>query len=309
MSVVPGVARALPNVTEADIAAVFEPYVVEHFAEDDPRWLDAVRKVEAKYLAPPKKDRRWTTADGQRAPELVQRGYEETWGRVSLREQLEESKVTPFEWRGAGSLARAIGRKRVHHLLLTRALDWLAPQSVAEVGFGYGLNLLLLSMMHPGIRFSGVELTAAGVAQARALGDDPDTAASLAAFAAGPLVDPAAATRLDLRQGSADALPLADKSVDVAITVLALEQMERIRERALMELARVARKAVIMLEPFADWNADGHRLAYIRRHDYFAARVDDLPRLGLTPLVATGDLPNKLSFRAGLVVAAVEDAR
>jgi ubiquinone/menaquinone biosynthesis C-methylase UbiE len=190
--------------------------------------------------------------------------------------------------------------------LLVRALEWLRPASVAEVGFGYGLNLLLLSMQFPAIRFAGVELTQAGLDKARSLSADPLTPGQLESFAVGALRDVTAPGRLDLRQGSADALPLEDKSVDVAVTVLALEQMEQIRDQAIAELSRVARQHVVMIEPFADWNMDGHRREYIRRHDYFAARVADLPRYGLVPLVATADMPNKLSFRAGLVVAAVE---
>ena len=100
-------------------------------------------------------------------------------------------------------------------------------------------------------------------------------------------------------------MPLPDNSVDVAFTVLALEQMERVRHRALAELARVARRYVVMIEPFADWNSEPHRRGYIARHDYFASTVDGLRAAGLVPVVATADMPNKLSFRAGIVVAEV----
>jgi len=238
----------------------------------------------------------------------VRRGYESSWNRVTLAAQLSASKVTHFEWRGEGMLAHTSGRKRLHQLFLLRALEWLRPESVVEVGFGYGLNLLLLSMQMPRVRFSGVELTSAGLSAARALGADPSTPEQLADFSVAPLVDVEAPRRLDLRQGSADALPLADKSVDVAITVLALEQMERIRDAACAELARVARRHVIMVEPFLDWNAEGHRRRYIATHDYFSLRVEELRRYGLEPIVATADMPNKLSFRAGVVVAAVNPA-
>jgi SAM-dependent methyltransferase len=176
---------------------------------------------------------------------------------------------------------------------------------VLEVGSGYGLNLLLLSMQFPGIQFTGLELTGAGIDATRALASDPSTPDHLRSFAIGPLIDPEAPRRIALHTGSADALPFGDASMDVAVTVLALEQMERIRDRALRELARIARRYVVMIEPFADWNADGHRLAYIRRHDYFSAAVDDLPSHGLRPVVASADIPNKLSFRAGLVIAEV----
>jgi SAM-dependent methyltransferase len=298
---------ALPfALAPGEIEAVFSPFLVERLAADDPRWVEASERLAAKYLAPPKTARKWTTEAGVRTADLVRRGYEDTWARVSLERELQDSKTVPFEWRGEGLLARAMGRKRVHQLFLVRVLQWLRPQSVLEVGSGYGLNLLLLSMQFPDIRFLGVELTQAGVAATKALADDPSTPDRLAPFAIEPLADRQALRRLDVRHGSADALPLPDGAVDVAVTVLALEQMERIRAQALRELARVARHHVVMIEPFADWNAEGHRLEYIRRHDYFAARVDELPRYGLRPVVATADMPNKLTFRAGLVVAAVE---
>ena len=298
----------LEYVTEADVESAFAPFVLERFGPDAPEWLAAVRKIEAKYAKPPQRKRQWTTPEGLRTPDLVQSGYEEAWTRVSLEALLTESTPTYFEWRGAGMLARAMGRKRVHHLLLTRVVSAVGPRSVCEVGFGFGLNLLLLSMQFPDVQFSGVELSEAGVRAARRLIDDPSTPNLLAPFAVQPLVDREAPQRLDLRQGSAAALPLEDKSVDMAITVLALEQMEQIRAAALTELARVARSHVVMIEPFADWNAEGHRREYIRRHDYFAARVDELPRYGLTPVAATSDMPNKLAFRAGIVVAKVEEA-
>lgn len=302
-------ADRLPGVTDDQIHTVFEPFVVERFAPDDPRLADAERRLDAKYSRVSDREPRWTTTEGRRTTDLVRTGYEATWGRTSLQAELDSPKTAHFEWRGAGTRARTLGRKRVHQLLLTRAFEWLQPESVLEVGFGYGLNLLTLSMQFPSIRFSGVELTEAGVANARALAADAGTAQALAPFAVGDLRDLQAPSRLDLQQGGADALPLADKCVDVAITVLALEQMERIRDRALAELARVARRHVVMVEPFRDWNDDGHRRKYIERNDYFAARVDDLSRHGLTPLVATADMPNKVSFRAGIVVAAVEADR
>jgi SAM-dependent methyltransferase len=291
----------------AQVDRVFRPYVVDRFATTDPRWVAAVARAEQKSHTARKRAPRWTTPDGARMPHLVEHEYEAQWNQLSLDHQLNASKITYFDWRGEGMLAQAIGRKRVHHLLLARAIDALRPASVLEVGFGNGLNLLVLSMLFPDVAWSGVELTHAGVEAARALAFDPSTAERLAAFAVEPLRDRGAPRRLALEQGSAVALPLASKSVDMIVTVLALEQMERIRERALRELARVARRWVVMIEPFADWNGEGHRRAYIERHDYFAATVRDLAGVGLAPVAATADLPNKLAFRVGLVIATVQD--
>jgi hypothetical protein len=60
-----------------------------------------------------------------------------------------------------------------------------------------------------------------------------------------------------------------------------------------------------MIEPFKEWNSDGHRPEYIRRHDYWSGAINDLPSYGLTPIAASADMPQKLTFRAGIVVAEV----
>jgi len=242
-------------------------------------------------------------AQGHRTAGRVKSGYESVWGRISLEAELAAPKATYFEWGDRCMVARTIGRKRVHQLALAKVVSWLRPTSALEVGFGYGLNLLALSMQFPDVAFSGVELTDAGLAAAAGYAADARTPAALAPFLSGPLRDPDAPKRLSLRQGSAAALPLPDKSVDLVFTVLALEQMERVRSAALVELARVARRHVVMIEPFADWNTEPHRRGYIARNDYFASTVDGLRDSGLTPLLATVDMPNKLAFRAGLVVA------
>jgi ubiquinone/menaquinone biosynthesis C-methylase UbiE len=294
----------LSSVSDGDIEQAFAPFVVERFPLGDPWLANEERRLEDKYSRPRNRPT-WTNDDGQRTTDTVKSGYETTWSDVSLAKELADSKVIPFEWRGQGMRARTIGRKRLHQLYLVRALEWLKPHSVLEVGFGYGFNLLLLSMQFPDMQFSGVELTNNGLDKAKTLAGDAGTAAMLAPFATRTVWDADAPRRLTLRTGSADALPIADKSVDMAITVLALEQMERIRDRAIAELTRVARRHVIMVEPFRDWNADGHRRKYIERYDYFAASIGELASHGLTPIVATADMPNKVTFRAGVVIAAV----
>ena len=44
---------------------------------------------------------------------------------------------------------------------------------------------------------------------------------------------------------------------------------------------------------------------YVEVRKYFDAKVGDLKGFGLRPLVATADFPNKVTFRAGLVIAEV----
>jgi hypothetical protein len=89
----------------------------------------------------------------------------------------------------------------------------------------------------------------------------------------------------------------------LVVTVLALEQMEHIRDAALTELARVCRRWAVMIEPFHDWNADGEQRRYVEAMRYFAAPVKELERYGLLPIFATDDFPAKLNLGVGVVVA------
>jgi hypothetical protein len=296
---------AIPGVTDEEIARVFEPSVVEEFEADSPGWLKVLRDVDSKLERQRPTWDHWLNAQGQRTVDQVNRRYDEKWSRIDLEQELLDGRRGWFEWRGRRLRARTVGHKRVFQLWLARVLDWLKPSSVLEVGSGWGMHLLALAVQFPDIRFSGVELTEAGVRTARTLALDPATPRLLERVVVDGVRDRAALSRLDLQQGSADALPVPDKSVDLVMTVLALEQMERIRDAALRELARVARRHVVMIEPFRDWNSEGRQLEYIRRLDYWSAAIDDLPAFGLTPIAADADIPQKLTSRAGIVVAEV----
>ncbi|MBT5193098.1 MAG: hypothetical protein HOM07_12160 [Rhodospirillaceae bacterium] len=46
------------------------------------------------------------------------------------------------------------------------------------------------------------------------------------------------------------------------------------------------------------------RRNYIVAQDYFSARLSDLPKYGLQPVLATDDMPTKVNMGLGLVVAA-----
>ena len=294
-------------VSDSEVEALFSRYVTERIPRDSARYTEEIERQSQKLARASVRLRPspWLGREKRRAVARVDAEYSKLWSRLSLDAELSSPKTTWFEWRDAAMNARTVGRKHLHQLLLLRALDQLAPASVLEVGFGYGFNLLLLAMQRPRLALHGVELTKAGVDAARQLAADPRTRAMLAPFAVDEVRQDAAIDASAFCQGSADALPLASKAVDVAFTVLALEQMEEIRDAALRELCRVARRYVVMIEPFREWNADGIRRRYIELRHYFDAATSDLPRYGLKPIVANADFPNKVTFHAGLVVAEV----
>ena len=198
---------------------------------------------------------------------------------------------------------RGFGEKRVHLLVLQNALAALAPSRVLEVGSGNGFMSMMLSAAFPKVEFTGVELTAEGVAAASELQREERLPSALAAFAPYALVDVLAFKRVTFQQGDASALPFPDKSFDVVFTSLALEQMNRVLAAALCEIRRVARRHVLMLEPFRDFNQLPEQRYYTQARDYLGIAVRDLTRHGLRATHVFSDFPAKIHRGAGLVIA------
>ena len=131
----------------------------------------------------------------------------------------------------------------------------------------------------------------------------------LADFAPLPLTDPRAFQRIEFRQGDAVRLPFEDGAFDLVFTVLALEQMERVRAQALTEIARVAARHALMIEPFQNVNqALWPRLNVLRR-DYFRGRIDDLGHYGLEPVLALDDFPQEAFLKVCAVLSEKGAAR
>ena len=142
-----------------------------------------------------------------------------------------EPKVTPWLWRGRPILFDAAGAARFRLPLYAAVIKQLKPRHILEVGSGDGINLLLLAGAFPEISFTGLELTAGGIAAARKAQNSPLLAQSLQDYS--PLVqkDRRAYQRVQFIQGNACAMPFHDAAFDVVLTVLAVEQMERAGKR------------------------------------------------------------------------------
>ncbi len=300
--------RSLLNfhVLREEILSAFEPFVHRHFQAGDIRWKRRVfqswRKKFGDYLRQKLLFGSKPSFGGSQP--TVKATYESFWGGTVLSEHLgKEGKATPCLWGEDRMLARGIGTKSVHHMLLKRAIETVKPESVLEVGSGYGINLFVLAGYFPGIHFSGVELTKHGALAAKSIGKMPSMPKEIVDFAQGPLVDTTAHRRVNFFQGNAMKLPFSDDSFDVVYTVLALEAMEEIRHQALQELARVARKYVIMIEPFSDFNDRGIRYYYHSSQHYFRGKIDELQQDGLEPVVVYSDFPHKIRLQPALVIA------
>jgi SAM-dependent methyltransferase len=280
-----------------EIAAAFGALVDRESEPHDPDWSQYVWKRRRQLL-------RWFfrqqlqpwRTEHQRNTAAILDEYDPVWGRgydqYSLHPVVRRQK--PWIWGSRRYWSNSFAATRFRQVILARVIERVQPRRVLEVGCGNGINLLLLACRFPNIEFVGLELTSAGrVAVARFQAENQILPAPIQAFAPLPLSDPAGFRRICFVQGSASDLPFADGAFDLTMTVLALEQMERIRNRALSEIARVTAGHAFLLEPFREFNNWGWRRFNQAKRDYFAGRVKDLPEYGLTPEFAIDDYPQE----------------
>lgn len=293
------------DVSPSDILDAFAPAIRREVTGDDAAWDAAVARMSKpvpwwhKLLGRARKEE-------IRDPGAVQKSYEKRWGseqQLATRLDLSLGKGEPVVWNDRRYFALPRGTKRVHLLYLMRLIEKLQPKTVLEVGFGTGQNLFILRARFPEIEFTGIELTEGGYRAAEAVRSQPALPQDMVEFSPLPPRDLSAHQAVVLQIGSVTDLAFPDRSFDLVFTVQALEQMESIRARALSEIARVCAGHVAMLEPFADWNMTEVRSRKVKSSGFFSARIADLPGCGLQPVFATDDMPAKVVYAIGLVVA------
>jgi SAM-dependent methyltransferase len=285
------------------VAAAFEPFrCAGSSAGGWSRQLRMIRWNAAK--------RAWRRVVGakegiQRSKQLIAGEYESAWSRGYAAYDLSVGCRKPEPWllRGEGFMADRSGVPRFRNVILGAVIRKLKPRRVLEVGCGNGINLLLLANQFPGVAFSGIELTEAGNRVARELQRAESLPPALAAYPLTPGSDPLAFRRIEFMQGDATAMPSADGEFDLVFTVLSVEQMERVRDKALAEIARVSSGHVLNMEPFAEANRSLLRRAHVFGRDYFRGTIPGMASYGLEPLWATMDFPQEVQLGAALVLS------
>jgi SAM-dependent methyltransferase len=293
------------SVSRSEIEAALAPYVLRRFEPGDEVWarhLDALRKGGPGRLW-------WARLRALLGRSLksvarVRHDYSGVWSQDQVPGAPAVENARYFlRWGERGFEVRGWAEKRIHLLLFSSLLESLRPASVLEVGSGNGLVLMMLAVGHPRTRFTGIELTEAGVHAAQRMQSEAALPPAVLASLPFKVADASAFQSVDFRQGNAAQLPYADDSFEIAMTSLALEQMNEVKRQAFRELARVARKQVLMLEPFRDFNTTPERMYYTRSRDYLSAAVEDLKQYGLRPVEVLEDFPSKVNRGVGLVVA------
>jgi ubiquinone/menaquinone biosynthesis C-methylase UbiE len=293
------------GISGEEIAGLFAPFVAEGTGEAS--WeREASRRKRKLLRGCLERMLLGLLPGGGRNENVVQAEYSQAWQGIPYSVYSLEratSGYTPWLWRGQKMLAVDMGATRVRQLLLARAIERLRPARVLEVGCGNGINLILLACRFPEIHFTGIELTEAGHRVATEFQREPMLPLALADYAPLPLVDPTGFRRVRFLQGNAARLPFEAGEFDLVYSSLALEQMEKIRDRALAEFARVTGQHALMIEPFRDVNASFWSRLYIFRRNYFRAQIADLKKFGLEPVLCTDDFPQELFLKACFVLS------
>lgn len=290
------------DVSEQEIEEAFAPGVERTVSAQDSEWIVREKQLRAKLLKPLPW---WRRILRPPADPSVREIYEEKWTPEAAlaRFTRRPDNRSAIVWGDRRYFAYGIWIKRVHLLFLMRLIEKLKPTNILEVGSGMGLNLCILAARFPNTKFTGIELTAAGDEVARAFRAMPTLPEQFRQFSPLLIVDEEAHQRIELHQGSAAQLPFKKGSFDLVYSIQALEQMESIRDQVLEQMANVCSGHVAMFEPFTEWNKDPMRHALISSRRYFAASFTDLRRYGFEPVFTFGDMPTKLAYGVGLVVA------
>jgi SAM-dependent methyltransferase len=117
--------------------------------------------------------------------------------------------------------------------LLDLVIGW-SPQSLLDIGCGEGR--LLRSVASPGRRCVGIEVST-------------------------ELVERLALVGLEARVGHAEHLEFEDRSFDLVVFEYTAHHLTNL-DRAFLEAARVARRAVVVLDPWFDLSLPSQRVAY-----------------------------------------------
>ena len=189
--------------------------------------------------------------------------------------------VAQLEKPGALEFKTKFGRR------LASLLDELAPTSLLDAGVGEATSLVpTLS----GMRRAPKQVFGFDISLSRLL------------FAQSHLAQNGHADA-SLFVGELDRIPFADSSIDVVLTVHAVEPNRAAAASILAELLRVTRRHLVMIEPSQELGGEETR-ANIERHGYVVGLPEELRRLGYQPRIFEpwGIDPNSSNKAALMVV-------
>lgn len=241
-------------------------------------------KAEAWFLKDPKD------------PSKVKKSYEQVWAAGGIP----DAKINIL-YKNRIYETDAITEKKIQYWQLKEVLSRYSKAKILEVGSGNGMMSLSLMESLPDHQFISLELTRNGCQKARENQKNRGHNQQDYKITREIRRKKHSNDRINFLQGSAANIPLKDKSVDICFTVLALEQMNPIFEKVILEIKRVTKDAAFFLEPFSDFNSSITRLLYLNSRSYLRKSTADLQKFGLKIKETPQELPAKIYRGYGFV--------
>lgn len=283
-------------INKDDLYNLFVPFIKKKYGKHDFSVLARIQKKRVSCFF-----EKFNKSLVVRSTEMVKKQYDESWKKNDI-----VNKRDYFvKWGDEYFDIDMIGISCIHLSCIKKIVDFLNPVDIFEVGFGRGGKLLPLAAAYPEKRIGGIELSNSGFNEALKIIENKNFTDEFKKNIPFHLKDYGNFASIAIFNGSAEKLPVDDKSYDFVYTSQALEQMESIRDKVMHEIVRIARKHVLMIEPFRDWNNTGANRNRVVARNYFEAKIDDLSRYGLKPIYIYNDLPSKIYMNVGIVLAEI----
>lgn len=227
---------------------------------------------------------------------LRKRTYDEAWSNPLRNYKLwfdKNEKKQLFFYKkfffSSGAIARRIFQYYTYEIIKKKNL-----KNVLEIGSGNGINLCLLASYFENTSFQGIDISSEGINQSNILlkSDLSDN------FFDGMPIKPATKKLKNIKFsiGDASSLKFENHNFDLVFSILALEQMDHIKENVIKEMIRVSSKYILFIEPFIDYNQTFLKKLHHRGSSYFSHRVEDLKKYNLKIIDIYSDHPNKITL-------------
>ena len=242
----------------------------------------------------------------KRSQKFTKERYENIWGGVFNENQIIEhfdinSKTYYLHKFKKVFLAHSCLTTKIQQFLILKKIKELNPKSVLEIGCGSGITLKLLSDLYSEINFYGIDQSVEGIKYAKKL--KTQTLKTIFKKKLNfQFKNTENNTNLELYTQDASSINFNDKNFDIVFSNLALEQMDNIKYEVLSEIKRVAKKYIILIEPFKNLNGFGLRYLHHKSKQYFSLNYKDLEDKNFEIIEFYEQLPALLSLNYGMLV-------
>jgi SAM-dependent methyltransferase len=159
----------------------------------------------------------------------------------------------------------------------------LKPRNVLEVGCGIGLNILYFANFFKDIKFTGIDISNYAINKNNLALKKNNI------------------NNVEFYCKNAKKLSFKKNTFDLTYSVLALEQMNKIKFKVIREIKNVTKKKMIFIEPFVDINKNLINSFHTKNSDYFNLHYNELENLDLLIERKFDNFPQRLGLAAGFV--------